>query len=195
MLIIYFVGLEVLFCTCKSYQLIRVERSIRMTPVRLQLPLFLWLWNPTPVHVLDYFCGLFFYEIINILKTETKSNELLAVNVSRYWNWVATGLRCCLSLLRKTLLLLFDHFFSSWNLSSYFHLNYSAVLFSSIVAYQPAGDNSHSFEAMALLKSFGIFLGVFSGSFALGVATGVMTAFISFHLFLTGHAPVWYYRV
>lgn len=55
---------------------------------------------------------------------------------------------------------------------------------SSIVAYQPAGDNSHSFEAMALLKSFGIFLGVFSGSFALGVATGVMTAFISFHRFL-----------
>ncbi|KAG7232382.1 hypothetical protein INR49_008921, partial [Caranx melampygus] len=49
----------------------------------------------------------------------------------------------------------------------------------SIVAYQPAGDNSHSFEAMALLKSFGIFLGVFSGSFALGVATGVMTALIS----------------
>uniref|UniRef100_A0A672FHR6 Sodium/hydrogen exchanger n=1 Tax=Salarias fasciatus TaxID=181472 RepID=A0A672FHR6_SALFA len=55
------------------------------------------------------------------------------------------------------------------------------VLSSSIVAYQPAGDNSHSFEAMALLKSFGIFLGVFSGSFALGVATGVMTALISFH--------------
>uniref|UniRef100_A0A672FH33 Sodium/hydrogen exchanger n=1 Tax=Salarias fasciatus TaxID=181472 RepID=A0A672FH33_SALFA len=54
------------------------------------------------------------------------------------------------------------------------------VLSSSIVAYQPAGDNSHSFEAMALLKSFGIFLGVFSGSFALGVATGVMTALISF---------------
>ncbi|CAK6957236.1 sodium/hydrogen exchanger 6-like [Scomber scombrus] len=49
------------------------------------------------------------------------------------------------------------------------------VLSSSIVAYQPTGDNSHSFEAMALLKSFGIFLGVFSGSFALGVATGVMT--------------------
>ncbi|XP_036974471.1 sodium/hydrogen exchanger 6-like isoform X2 [Acanthopagrus latus] len=49
----------------------------------------------------------------------------------------------------------------------------------SIVAYQPAGDNSHSFEAMALLKSFGIFLGVFSGSFALGVATGVMTAFVT----------------
>ncbi|KAF7662527.1 hypothetical protein LDENG_00233510 [Lucifuga dentata] len=37
------------------------------------------------------------------------------------------------------------------------------VLSSSIVAYQPAGDNSHSFEAMAMLKSFGIFLGVFSG--------------------------------
>ncbi|XP_047463289.1 sodium/hydrogen exchanger 6-like [Mugil cephalus] len=53
------------------------------------------------------------------------------------------------------------------------------VLSSSIVAYQPAGDNSHSFEGMALLKSFGIFLGVFSGSFALGVATGVMTAFVT----------------
>uniref|UniRef100_A0A3B4A750 Sodium/hydrogen exchanger n=1 Tax=Periophthalmus magnuspinnatus TaxID=409849 RepID=A0A3B4A750_9GOBI len=49
------------------------------------------------------------------------------------------------------------------------------VLSSSIVAYQPAGDNSHSFEAMAMLKSFGVFLGVFSGSFALGVATGVVT--------------------
>ncbi|KAL7390475.1 hypothetical protein ABVT39_021985 [Epinephelus coioides] len=49
------------------------------------------------------------------------------------------------------------------------------VLSSSIVAYQPVGDNSHSFEAMAMLKSFGVFLGVFSGSFALGVATGVMT--------------------
>jgi len=55
---------------------------------------------------------------------------------------------------------------------------------SSIVAYQPAGDNSHSFEAMALLKSFGIFLGVFSGAFALGVVTGVMTAFISFYLLI-----------
>ncbi|XP_061659721.1 sodium/hydrogen exchanger 6-like [Syngnathoides biaculeatus] len=53
------------------------------------------------------------------------------------------------------------------------------VLSSSIVAYQPAGDNSHSFEAMALLKSFGIFLGVFSGSFALGVATGVVTALVT----------------
>uniref|UniRef100_A0A3Q4GCJ1 Sodium/hydrogen exchanger n=1 Tax=Neolamprologus brichardi TaxID=32507 RepID=A0A3Q4GCJ1_NEOBR len=49
------------------------------------------------------------------------------------------------------------------------------VLSSSIVAYQPAGDNSHSFEAMAMLKSFGVFLGVFSGSFALGVVTGVVT--------------------
>ncbi|XP_062261873.1 sodium/hydrogen exchanger 6-like [Platichthys flesus] len=53
------------------------------------------------------------------------------------------------------------------------------VLSSSIVAYQPTGDNSHSFEAMALLKSFGIFIGVFSGSFALGVATGVMTALVT----------------
>ncbi|XP_020506772.2 sodium/hydrogen exchanger 6-like isoform X1 [Labrus bergylta] len=53
------------------------------------------------------------------------------------------------------------------------------VLSSSIVAYQPTGDNSHSFEAMALLKSFGIFLGVFSGSFALGVATGFMTALVT----------------
>uniref|UniRef100_A0A7N6B3X2 Sodium/hydrogen exchanger n=1 Tax=Anabas testudineus TaxID=64144 RepID=A0A7N6B3X2_ANATE len=49
----------------------------------------------------------------------------------------------------------------------------AVVLSSSIVAYQPQGDNSHTFEVMALLKSFGIFLGVFSGSFALGVATGV----------------------
>uniref|UniRef100_A0A671LVN8 Sodium/hydrogen exchanger n=1 Tax=Sinocyclocheilus anshuiensis TaxID=1608454 RepID=A0A671LVN8_9TELE len=54
------------------------------------------------------------------------------------------------------------------------------VLSSSIVAYQPEGDNTHTFEAMAMLKSFGVFLGVFSGSFALGVATGVVTALISF---------------
>ncbi|KAI9548202.1 Sodium/hydrogen exchanger 6 [Dissostichus eleginoides] len=59
---------------------------------------------------------------------------------------------------------------------------YVAVLEDSIVAYQPAGDNNHSFEAMAMLKSFGVFLGIFSGSFALGVATGFMTALISFHL-------------
>uniref|UniRef100_A0A667WS55 Solute carrier family 9 member A6a n=1 Tax=Myripristis murdjan TaxID=586833 RepID=A0A667WS55_9TELE len=51
----------------------------------------------------------------------------------------------------------------------------AVVLSSSIVAYQPQGDNSHTFEVMAMLKSFGIFLGVFSGSFALGVATGVVT--------------------
>ncbi|XP_016423272.1 sodium/hydrogen exchanger 6-like isoform X1 [Sinocyclocheilus rhinocerous] len=49
----------------------------------------------------------------------------------------------------------------------------------SIVGYQPEGDNSHTFEAMAMLKSFGIFLGVFSGSFALGVATGVVTALVT----------------
>ncbi|KAG9272654.1 sodium/hydrogen exchanger 6 [Astyanax mexicanus] len=55
----------------------------------------------------------------------------------------------------------------------------AVVLSSSIVAYQPEGDNSHTFEAMALLKSFGIFLGVFSGSFALGVATGVVTALVT----------------
>lgn len=55
-----------------------------------------------------------------------------------------------------------------------------AFFFRSIVAYQPQGDNSHTFEVMALLKSFGMFLGVFSGSFALGVATGVVTAIISF---------------
>lgn len=54
------------------------------------------------------------------------------------------------------------------------------VHISSIVAYQPEGDNSHTFEVMAMLKSFGIFLGVFSGSFALGVATGIVTALISF---------------
>ncbi|KAL4648274.1 sodium/hydrogen exchanger 6 [Arapaima gigas] len=57
------------------------------------------------------------------------------------------------------------------------------VLSSSIVAYQPTGDNSHTFEATAMLKSFGVFLGVFSGSFALGVATGIMTALISCNAF------------
>uniref|UniRef100_A0A671N855 Sodium/hydrogen exchanger n=1 Tax=Sinocyclocheilus anshuiensis TaxID=1608454 RepID=A0A671N855_9TELE len=51
----------------------------------------------------------------------------------------------------------------------------AVVLSSSIVGYQPEGDNSHTFEAMAMLKSFGIFLGVFSGSFALGVATGLFS--------------------
>ncbi|XP_043913241.1 sodium/hydrogen exchanger 6 [Protopterus annectens] len=53
------------------------------------------------------------------------------------------------------------------------------VLSSSIVAYQPAGDNSHTFDVLAVLKSFGIFLGVFSGSFALGAATGVVTSLVT----------------
>ncbi|KAJ8351261.1 hypothetical protein SKAU_G00227370 [Synaphobranchus kaupii] len=56
----------------------------------------------------------------------------------------------------------------------------AVVLSSSIVAYQPMGDNSHTFEAVALLKCLGMFLWVFSGSFFLGVATGVVTALISF---------------
>ncbi|XP_076148591.1 sodium/hydrogen exchanger 6a [Alosa pseudoharengus] len=55
----------------------------------------------------------------------------------------------------------------------------AVVLSSSIVAYQPQGDNTHTFEAMAMVKSFGVFLGVFSGSFALGMATGVMTALVT----------------
>lgn len=54
--------------------------------------------------------------------------------------------------------------------------------FSSIVAYQPAGDNSHTFDVTAMFKSIGIFLGIFSGSFAMGAATGVVTALISFLL-------------
>uniref|UniRef100_A0A8C5UCP4 Sodium/hydrogen exchanger n=1 Tax=Malurus cyaneus samueli TaxID=2593467 RepID=A0A8C5UCP4_9PASS len=49
------------------------------------------------------------------------------------------------------------------------------VLSSSIVAYQPAGDNSHTFDVTAMFKSIGIFLGIFSGSFAMGAATGVVT--------------------
>ncbi|KTF95056.1 hypothetical protein cypCar_00006770 [Cyprinus carpio] len=56
----------------------------------------------------------------------------------------------------------------------------AVVLSSSIIAYQPEGDNTHTFEAMAMLKSFGIFLGVFSGSFALGVATGVLFELLNF---------------
>ncbi|XP_053057705.1 sodium/hydrogen exchanger 6 isoform X1 [Neofelis nebulosa] len=67
------------------------------------------------------------------------------------------------------------------------------VLSSSIVAYQPAGDNSHTFDVTAMFKSIGIFLGIFSGSFAMGAATGVVTALISkftklreFHLLETG---------
>ncbi|MED6272043.1 Sodium/hydrogen exchanger 7 [Characodon lateralis] len=54
------------------------------------------------------------------------------------------------------------------------------VLSSSIVAYQPAGANTHKFDASAFFKSVGIFLGIFSGSFVMGAATGVVTALISF---------------
>ncbi|KAM4738682.1 sodium/hydrogen exchanger 7 [Anableps anableps] len=54
------------------------------------------------------------------------------------------------------------------------------VLSSSIVAYQPAGANTHMFDASAFFKSVGIFLGIFSGSFVMGAATGVVTALISF---------------
>uniref|UniRef100_A0A8C1Y393 Sodium/hydrogen exchanger n=1 Tax=Cyprinus carpio TaxID=7962 RepID=A0A8C1Y393_CYPCA len=53
------------------------------------------------------------------------------------------------------------------------------VLSSSIVAYQPEGDNRHTFDGSALLKSLGVFLGFFSGSFAMGAATGVMTALVT----------------
>ncbi|XP_046899223.1 sodium/hydrogen exchanger 6-like [Hypomesus transpacificus] len=53
------------------------------------------------------------------------------------------------------------------------------ILSSSIGAYQPTGDNTHSFQASAMGKSFGVFLVVFSGSLALGVATGVMTALVT----------------
>uniref|UniRef100_A0AAY4EFV1 Sodium/hydrogen exchanger n=1 Tax=Denticeps clupeoides TaxID=299321 RepID=A0AAY4EFV1_9TELE len=54
------------------------------------------------------------------------------------------------------------------------------VLSSSIVAYQPSGANTHTFDAAAFFKSVGIFLGIFSGSFAMGAVTGVVTALISF---------------
>jgi len=47
------------------------------------------------------------------------------------------------------------------------------------VAYQPAGDNSHTFDVTAMFKSIGIFLGIFSGSFAMGAATGVVTALVT----------------
>nr|XP_005990418.1 PREDICTED: sodium/hydrogen exchanger 6 isoform X2 [Latimeria chalumnae] len=53
------------------------------------------------------------------------------------------------------------------------------VLSSSIVAYQPAGDNNHTFDVTAFFKSVGIFLGIFSGSFALGSVTGVVTALVT----------------
>ncbi|KAI4891991.1 hypothetical protein NFI96_034197 [Prochilodus magdalenae] len=49
------------------------------------------------------------------------------------------------------------------------------VLSSSIVAYQPAGVNTHTFDASAFFKSVGIFLGIFSGSFAMGAVTGALT--------------------
>uniref|UniRef100_A0A671SL04 Sodium/hydrogen exchanger n=1 Tax=Sinocyclocheilus anshuiensis TaxID=1608454 RepID=A0A671SL04_9TELE len=49
------------------------------------------------------------------------------------------------------------------------------VLSSSIVAYQPSGANTHTFDASAFFKSVGIFLGIFSGSFAMGAVTGVVT--------------------
>uniref|UniRef100_A0A8C4SPB4 Solute carrier family 9 member 7 n=1 Tax=Erpetoichthys calabaricus TaxID=27687 RepID=A0A8C4SPB4_ERPCA len=56
------------------------------------------------------------------------------------------------------------------------------VLSSSIVAYQPTGENSHSFDAAAFFKSVGVFLGIFSGSFAMGAVTGVVT-FTKLHCF------------
>uniref|UniRef100_A0A669BGX0 Sodium/hydrogen exchanger n=1 Tax=Oreochromis niloticus TaxID=8128 RepID=A0A669BGX0_ORENI len=56
------------------------------------------------------------------------------------------------------------------------------VLSSSIVAYQPAGANTHQFDASAFFKSVGVFLGIFSGSFVMGAATGVVT-FTKLHCF------------
>ncbi|XP_073333111.1 LOW QUALITY PROTEIN: sodium/hydrogen exchanger 7 [Pagrus major] len=53
------------------------------------------------------------------------------------------------------------------------------VLSSSIVAYQPAGANTHMFDAAAFFKSVGVFLGIFSGSFVMGAATGVVTALVT----------------
>ncbi|KAM4047064.1 sodium/hydrogen exchanger 7 isoform 2-T2 [Anomaloglossus baeobatrachus] len=53
------------------------------------------------------------------------------------------------------------------------------VLSSSIVAYQPTGENSHTFDAAAFFKSVGVFVGIFSGSFAMGVCTGVSTALVT----------------
>lgn len=53
------------------------------------------------------------------------------------------------------------------------------VLSSSIVAYQPAGANTHQFDASAFFKSVGVFLGIFSGSFVMGAATGVVTALVT----------------
>uniref|UniRef100_A0A4W4DNY1 Sodium/hydrogen exchanger n=1 Tax=Electrophorus electricus TaxID=8005 RepID=A0A4W4DNY1_ELEEL len=56
------------------------------------------------------------------------------------------------------------------------------VLSSSIVAYQPSGVNTHTFDASAFFKSVGVFLGIFSGSFAMGAVTGVVT-FTKLHCF------------
>uniref|UniRef100_A0AAX7TDB8 Sodium/hydrogen exchanger n=1 Tax=Astatotilapia calliptera TaxID=8154 RepID=A0AAX7TDB8_ASTCA len=56
------------------------------------------------------------------------------------------------------------------------------VLSSSIVAYQPAGANTHQFDASAFFKSVGVFIGIFSGSFVMGAATGVVT-FTKLHCF------------
>ncbi|MCJ8729173.1 hypothetical protein PDJAM_G00102980 [Pangasius djambal] len=53
------------------------------------------------------------------------------------------------------------------------------VLSSSIVAYQPSGANTHTFDASAFFKSVGIFIGIFSGSFAMGAVTGVVTALVT----------------
>ncbi|KAM5180368.1 sodium/hydrogen exchanger 7 isoform 2-T2 [Mantella aurantiaca] len=53
------------------------------------------------------------------------------------------------------------------------------VLSSSIVAYQPTGENMHTFDAAAFFKSVGVFVGIFSGSFAMGVVTGVSTALVT----------------
>ncbi|XP_035379993.1 sodium/hydrogen exchanger 7 [Electrophorus electricus] len=53
------------------------------------------------------------------------------------------------------------------------------VLSSSIVAYQPSGVNTHTFDASAFFKSVGVFLGIFSGSFAMGAVTGVVTALVT----------------
>ncbi|XP_012886293.1 PREDICTED: sodium/hydrogen exchanger 7 [Dipodomys ordii] len=50
------------------------------------------------------------------------------------------------------------------------------VLSSSIVAYQPAGLNTHAFDAAAFFKSVGIFLGIFSGSFTMGALAGLRGA-------------------
>ncbi|KAM6963210.1 sodium/hydrogen exchanger 7 [Aplochiton taeniatus] len=53
------------------------------------------------------------------------------------------------------------------------------VLSSSIVAYQPSGANTHTFDAAAFFKSVGVFLGIFSGSFAMGAVIGVVTALVT----------------